>query len=311
MKIDRLMGIVVYLLNNGAASARMLAEEFEVSPRTIMRDMEALDRAGIPVRACPGKSGGYRLMEDFVLDRQTATGQDYGWIVTALKGLASGYQNRDLERTLAKLQGFAGGIGTVSMDIGAASENEAIRSRLALLESAIAQRRVVGFSYTNARDETRYIHVEPVRLQYKWYNWYLIAYYERHRDYCMFKLARMENLEVSGEVFSRTHDPEAIVLRDSREEIVHVRLRGKPCVRSRCLEYLNGTLVREFDNGDFEYSFSAPAHEAFWFGALLSMGSNVRIIEPAQLRDRIVAVCWEILAEYEEGDEYNEGDYQA
>ena len=62
MKIDRLMGIVIYLLNHGRTSAQSLSEEFEVSPRTIVRDLEALDRAGIPIQSFYGVEGGYHQM---------------------------------------------------------------------------------------------------------------------------------------------------------------------------------------------------------------------------------------------------------
>lgn len=315
MKIDRLMGIVVYLLNNGRASARRLAEEFEVSPRTIMRDIEALDRAGIPVRSCSGVDGGYQLMDGYVLDRQLATGQEYGWIVAALKGLASGYASKSLERTLAKLERFAGGeVNAVSVDISVAAEDAGINAQLSLLESAIARKCAVRFRYTNGRAETRELQVEPVSLQYRWYNWYLIAYYEKYQDYCMFKLVRMERLEATDIKNSREHDPAAIKLRDGNDDAVHVRLAGKAPAKARCREYLNGQVTREFANGDFEFCFSAPAHETFWFGALLSMGNMVSIIEPAEVRDRVVAVCRQILAEYGEntegGAKQNEGDHE-
>ena len=80
MKIDRLMGIVVYLLNNGRTSAQKLAEEFEVSSRTIMRDMESIELAGIPIQSFYGVEGGYQIMDSFVLEKQIATTHDYDWI---------------------------------------------------------------------------------------------------------------------------------------------------------------------------------------------------------------------------------------
>ena len=96
MKIDRLMGIVIYLLNHGRTSAQSLSEEFEVSPRTIVRDLEALDRAGIPIQSFYGVEGGYQIMDSYVFEKQAATASDFDWIVTALKGLASAYANKSL-----------------------------------------------------------------------------------------------------------------------------------------------------------------------------------------------------------------------
>ena len=87
MKIDRLMGIVVYLLNHGRTSAQKLAEVFEVSPRTIMRDMESLDHAGIPVQSFYGTDGGYQIMENYVLDKQAAAKHEYDWNINGIAGI--------------------------------------------------------------------------------------------------------------------------------------------------------------------------------------------------------------------------------
>ena len=138
MKIGRLMGIVVYLLNNGRTSAQELAEEFEVSPRTIMRDLESLDQAGIPIQSFYGVEGGYQIMDSFVLEKQAATRHEYDWIVTALKGMASAYESKGLEQTLAKVKSLNHTEGTaVSVDLGVAGEDDKIKEQLKLLEDAI------------------------------------------------------------------------------------------------------------------------------------------------------------------------------
>lgn len=103
MKIDRLLGIVIYLLNRDVVSARTLAEKFEVSQRTIQRDIDALNLAGIPVVSFKGTNGGYGIAEGFRIDRQIASNEDYLHIITALKGLCSGYDSKKLNATLEKL----------------------------------------------------------------------------------------------------------------------------------------------------------------------------------------------------------------
>lgn len=96
MKIDRLMAIAIYLLNHGKTSAQKLAEEFEVSTRTIMRDMDTLDQAGIPIQSSYGADGGYQIIDTYVMEKQLANNRDYAFIVTALKGLASAYTERNV-----------------------------------------------------------------------------------------------------------------------------------------------------------------------------------------------------------------------
>ena len=301
MKIDRLMGIVVYLLNNGRASAQRLAQEFEVSPRTIMRDLDSLDQAGIPILSFSGAGGGYQIMDSFVMEKQAATTREYDWIIAALEGMASAYDSKSLEQILEKVKSvYHREDLAVSMDLSAARENSQVNEQLRLLEGAIAKKCLVRFTYTNSHDEVKSIQAEPVFLQYKWYNWYLIAYSEKYQDYCMFKLVRMENLQTTDIISERTHDLSSVRLKESGEKTIRIRLYGKASVRSKCREYLNGQVTREFENGDFEFCFSAPEHEAFWYGMVLSFGTKVRIIEPQEIRDRIVRTCREIQALYEE-----------
>ena len=300
MKIDRLMGIVVYLLNNGRTSAQKLAEEFEVSSRTIMRDLESLDMAGIPIQSFYGVDGGYQILDDFVLEKQVATSHEYDWIVTALKGMASAYASKSLEQTLAKIESLNNTESVaVSVDLSVASEDKKINEQLMLLEDAIEKKCVVRFFYANSHDEVKEIQVEPVSLQYKWYNWYLIGYYEKYQDYCMFKLVRMDGLKATDLKNTRIHNLSSIKLKDSDEKIVHIKLYGKVIIKAKCREYLNGQITQEFANGDFEFCFSVPEHETFWYGVILSFGNKAKIIEPQEIKERIIQTCKEIQMEYE------------
>ena len=301
MKIDRLISIVVYLSNHGRTSAQQLAEEFEVSPRTIMRDLESLDQAGIPIQSFYGVEGGYQIMDGFVLEKQVTTNHEYDWIVTALKGMASAYTSKSLKQALSKMQNInPTGNTAVSVDFGVANEDDKIKEQLMLLEDAIKEKCAVRFSYTNSHDEVKDIQVEPIRLQYKWYNWYLIGYYEKYQDYCLFKLVRMDNLQTTDIKFPNAHTFSDIQMKDSSDDIVHIKLYGKAIIKAKCREYLNGRITQEFENGDFEFSFSVPEHETFWYGVVLSFGNKARIIEPQEIKERIIRTCKEIQMEYEE-----------
>lgn len=301
MKIDRLIGIVVYLLNHGRTSAQKLAEEFEVSSRTIMRDLESLDQAGIPIQSFYGVEGGYQIMDSFVLEKQVATSHEYDWIVTALEGMASAYASKSLKQTLEKVQSISHTRDTaVSVDLGVASEDDKINKQLMLLQDAIEKKSVVRFSYTNSHDEVKDIQAEPVCLQYKWYNWYLFGYYEKYQDYCMFKLVRMERLKVTDIRNTKIHDLSDIKQKGSVNNIVNIKLHGKAAIKSKCKEYLNGRITKEFENGDFEFCFSAPEHEMFWYGMILSFGNKVKVIEPQEIKERIIKICKEIQTVYEE-----------
>ena len=240
-------------------------------------------------------------MDSFVLEKQAATSHEYDWIVTALEGMATAYASKGLKQALEKVQSISQTRDTaVSVDLSVASEDDKINKQLRLLEDAIQEKCAVRFSYTNSHDEIKEIQVEPVCLQYKWYNWYLIGYYEKYQDYCMFKLVRMDNLQATEIKFTTSHRLSDIKMKDSNQDIVHVRLYGKAVIKAKCREYLNGQITQEFENGDFEFSFSAPKHETFWYGVILSFGNKARIIEPQEIKDRIIKTCREIQMEYEE-----------
>ncbi len=302
MKIDRLMAITIYLLKHGKTSAQKLAEEFEVSTRTIVRDMESLDQAGIPIQSTFGVDGGYQIIETYVMDKQLANRSDYDLIVTALKGLASAYTNKNLEKTIDKMSSLVEGkISPISIDFSVAQENRETNEQIKLLEAAILQKRMVQFQYTNNENEVKHMLVEPASVVYKWFNWYLIGYYEKYQDYCMFKLVRIEDLQITEKQNTKEHQIESnsIGVNNSQKSI-DIKLNGKAQVKSKCKEYLNGKVTKEYENGDFEFCFSVPEKETFWYGVILSLGSAIKIIEPQSVINRILATCNELLEEYGE-----------
>lgn len=300
MKIDRLLALTIYLLNHGKTSASKLAEIFEVSQRTIMRDMDALNQAGIPIQSTIGIAGGFQIMNTFVMDKQLASQNDYGFIVTALKGLSSAYANKDIEQTLRKMELFTDKQHQpVRVDFSIASENPIMNERIQLLEKAIRQKKMVQFQYTNGQDEQKQILIEPVGVEFKWYSWYLIGYYEKYQDYCKFKIIRMQDLIITDLTNTITHERTSIDLENKHmRQKITIKLYGESKVKVRCIEYLNGEITKEYENGDFEFCFTVPEDETYWYGVILSLGSNIRILEPQRLIQRILQTCSSLIEEY-------------
>ena len=305
MKIDRLLGITIYLLNHGKTSAQVLAERFEVSKRTIIRDMDVLSLAGIPIVASYGAEGGYEVLEGFNMEGQFANSRDYSYIVTALQGLASAYTNQEIEATIEKVNRLAKDTEhTVIMDFSVVRENRETNETLFLLNKWIQKKQIIAFHYTNARDEEKGVEVEPVATIYKWYNWYLIGYSAKHKDYRMYKLLRMKQLRLREEKNTKLHPLKEVQLKlsqqvDQRKKIT-VKLHCKARLRSKCSEYLNGKVVKEYDDGEFDYEFTVPEEETFWYGLLLSFKEEAKVIEPKELIDRIRKDCTNIMAVYQE-----------
>ncbi|BBF43291.1 transcriptional regulator, DeoR family [Lachnospiraceae bacterium KM106-2] len=300
MKIDRLMALTIYLLNHGKTSAQKLAEEFEVSTRTIMRDMDTLGQAGIPIQSTYGADGGFQIVDNFVMDRQLADQKDYASILAALKGLASAYTNKNINQTIEKMNLVDDHREIpVRVDLSVGRENQEINETIHRLEEAVKQRRVVRFQYTNNADEVKQIEAEPVCVIYKWFNWYLVGYYEKYKDYCMFKLVRMEQLTVTDSTYTKEHVyDENLVEHNDTKKNIEIKLYGKAKIKSKCKEYLNGAIVKEYENGDFEFHFTVPEQETYWYGVILSFGNLIRILEPQSVIERILRTCNEIGEEY-------------
>lgn len=299
MKIDRLIAIMNYLLRHGKTSAQKLSEEFEVSARTIARDMESLSQAGIPIQSTYGADGGYSIIDTYVMDRKLMSPRDYDYIITALYALLSAYANKGVEQTMDKLLSLqANKACPVQLDFSVANEKSEINAHIKILENAIRRQKTVTFRYTNNENVEKQIEAEPVRLEFKWYNWYLTAYCPKHQDYCMFKLIRMEEIVVLEKENTIQHESQNITVQDERKGI-SVTLRGNAAVKSKCREYLNGEVIKEYENGDFMFRFCAPENEAYWYGVLLSFGNNATILEPQSVIDRILATCDEVKKNYQ------------
>ena len=303
MKIDRLYAITVYLLNHGKASASELAKKFEVSIRTVQRDMDALGQAGIPVAAEKGAAGGYYLTDTFQMARQTATQEDYSYLLTALKGYSSAMKNPKIEFILEKLSAVSKEKDeSVILDFSVLREGD--ETLLQTLQNAIQMKKPVRFTYTNAENLTRIHTVEPIAVVYRWYAWYLLAYSTVKSDYRTYKLARIRNAEVIDTSFTKEHDSAEAILRENsrtlQQPCTEVTVRCKPEARAKAMEYLNGRITREDQNGVCEMTLYVVEREHLWFGTLLSLGDGIEILTPEHLRERVLEAAKKIVSLYDQ-----------
>ena len=299
MKHDRLYAQTLYLLNHGRTSARELAERFEVSIRTIQRDIDAVGRAGIPVESLPGKRGGYALVEGFRMERQLLTPEDRANLRAAMAGLASATGDPSAGAGLEKLMAVSPEADSdVVLDFSVLRERD--QTALALVRRAIAQHRAVRFAYTNARGERRDHVVEPVAAVYRWYAWYLLAYSTRAQDYRPYKLARMEDLELADNAAHRHPSPREVLARmpDASRPCVEIVLRCDAASRGRALEYLNADILEELPGGGARMRFVAPEEEHFWLGTVLALGSGDEIERPETRRTQVLEAAQKIVALY-------------
>lgn len=301
MKTERLYAITVYLLNHGRTSANELAKQFEVSVRTIQRDIDSLCLSGIPIISVSGAAGGYEISEHFELDKHLATPNDYSYILTALKGFVSATNDLNAKHTLEKIsQLHQQNDANIILDFSVLREGE--QTTLQTLQTAIAKKCRVNFLYTNNNNETRTLSAEPIAVLYRWYAWYLLAYSNAKNDYRIYKLVRMHDLKISDTPFTKMHDSPEIILQKSDKadcrQYTDVLVKCKETALSRVQEYLKGTVMEKLPDGDTLMKLTVVENEQLWLGTLLSMGDHVKVIAPEKIRRRLVEAASKIISLY-------------
>lgn len=271
-KIDRLYAITVYLLNNGKATATELSRKFEVSVRTVQRDIDSLCQAGIPIVAETGASGGYYLAESFRMDAHTATNEDYAFILTALKGFSSVMNSSKIDATLEKVASLTKTPNDgIILDFSVLREGDS--QLMQILQDAVRTKRPVSFEYTNSDNITRKHTVEPIAVVYRWYAWYLLAYSTVKNDYRTYKLIRMRNAEIVDVAFTKEHENAEVILKDNEKKrpqmCTQITVRCKLEARAKAVEYLNGEISYEYENGECDMTLHVIENEHLWFGTML------------------------------------------
>lgn len=284
MQIGRLFEMVYLLLERGNMSARELAEHFEVSPRTIHRDVEALSEAGIPVYTVRGSGGGIRLMDQFVLNKLILSQEEQQSIMTSLQGLHA-LRVEGADPALKKLSAvFGARADWIEIDFSAWDPENPVSARFALLKDAVLSGRLVTFRYSGASGRTEPREAEPVRLIYRGGGWYLLAWCRKREDYRYFKLTRMEELSV-GEAFRKRPLPPPPVLEASQPtgELVEIRAWASPEVAFRIQdEFGPGQRERQPD-GSYLLRFSGRMDQ-WLYPYLMTFGAGLRVLSPEPVR---------------------------
>ncbi|WP_419875187.1 helix-turn-helix transcriptional regulator [Candidatus Pristimantibacillus sp. PTI5] len=213
MKLERLMAITILLLNRKRVQAQELADRLEVSLRTIYRDLESLNLAGIPIISYTGAEGGFEIMENFRLDRQMLSLNELISLSTALRGLQStqAFSNQNLDGLLDKVgalvskaeQGRMAGADQVIIDLNPWKSSSSERNKYDTLHKAVSDKRLIRFTYTNGQGGETERCIEPMGLVLKGYTWYLHGYCLNRDDYRMFRLSRIRNLLIIEDTFRR------------------------------------------------------------------------------------------------------------
>ena len=307
MPAGRLFEIVYLLLEHKRLTAQALAQRFEVSVRTIYRDIDALSGAGVPVYTTPGRSGGIFLLEDWTLDRAAFSPEEQTRLITALQSLpgADAPENRAVVDKLAGLFGQCAP-DWLQVDLSCWGSSQAQADQFDQLKSAILDCRVITFTYFGSyRTEQR--RVLPARLAFKGQAWYLQGWCTVQNAYRTFRVTRMLALDVTGESFVLPQPPPSLELyQGPPPKLTAIRLRFAPWMAYRALDLFGPACMTWEADGGLTAALSLS--EDFWlYGSLLSCGTGVEVLSPPELREKLGALAREIVRQCEKGNNVDTG----
>lgn len=282
MQESRLFKIVYHLLDQGQATAPELAEKFEVSVRTIYRDMDALSAAGIPIYAESGRYGGIYLMSGFVLDRVVLSEKEKQEILTALQSL-NVTKNTSGSQTLQKLSAMFQ-LHTedwLEVDFSRWGDKKFDNEKFELLKSAVIHCRNVRINYAGSNEMISERVIQPLKLAYKAKAWYLKAFCTKRQDFRLFKLNRILDLEILEERFVRRTFPGQIGNSEGDDHPIVLRFPKE--MAYRVYDEFDRSQVQRQADGSLVVSAKIP-QDAWLTGFILSFGTQVEILEPAELR---------------------------
>nr|WP_300884465.1 YafY family protein [uncultured Schaedlerella sp.] len=289
MKIDRLIGILSVLLQQDMVTAPCLAERFEVSRRTINRDIEDLCRAGIPIVTMPGAGGGISIMENYKVNRTVFTTREMQDILAGLRSLdsVSGTNQYGLlmEKLAAGGSDFVAGNQAVLIDLSSWYKAD-LAPKIEIIRAAIDGRQELEFLYFSPKKEGRR-RIESYYLIFRWSSWYVWGWCTSCRDFRLFKLNRMAELKLSGAGF----EPRKVPLPDLKNERIFpggIRVKAvfEPECKWRLVEEFGLDCFEEQEDGKllFHADYTDQDNLISW---LLTFGDRAELLEPENIRKEL------------------------
>ncbi len=301
MKIDRLIGILSILLQRETVTAPELAEQFEVSRRTINRDIEDLCKAGIPLVTRQGVHGGISIMENYRLERTLLTNGEMQDILAGLRSLDSvngtNRYGQLMEKLSAGASDFMTGDQSVLIDLSAWYKDSLV-PKIERIREAIDRAQRCEFLYFSPKGESRR-RIEPYYLIFRWSSWYVWGWCEEKEDFRLFKLNRMDSLRLSPDVFERRNVP----FPDLGEEKIfpggiRVKALFDPCCKWRLVEDFGAGCFEEQEDGRllFHADYTNKEELLIW---LLTFRDRVELLEPESVREELKGTIKKVLEIYQ------------
>lgn len=311
MKIDRLVSIIMTLLDKKRIGAQELADMFEVSPRTIYRDIDAINMAGIPIRSTSGVGGGFEIMQEYKIDKNFFSVDDLSILLMGLSGLSSMVRGDEVVHALAKVKSFIPAerakeielkVNQISIDLSSWTGNRNIQPYLEIIKAALQENRLLLFEYVAHHGNKTMRRAEPYQLVLKGSHWYLQGYCLVRNDFRLFRISRMSKLKMLDEAFMlREYQKPILDFSEILENMqIKIKIRIHESIMDRVLDYC---CYEDFlPDGDGYYIVDFPFIENdYYYDILLGFGNKCECLEPPHIRENMKRKAHDVAVIYESG----------
>ena len=309
MKIDRLVSIIVILLRKERVQAKDLAQMFDVSVRTILRDIDTIGLSGIPIVTYQGTNGGIGIAEGYRLDRSILTQDEMASIIRTLKSLTKSVPDvgndiliEKLKNVLSEsqLDSIDSKVNELIIDISPWGENKIIKQNVSIIKQSIDKHRKLQFAYIDYTGERTIRIVEPYSLVFKAQKWYLYAWCKLRNDFRFFKLVRMREISMLDDIYE-IRPGTAIEYPwengwEMKERMVNIVLVFEKTVENVIEEWFYDNIERQ-DDGKLRVSMEMPENN-WLYGFILSFGPAVEVLEPQHIRKIVSETAYQIYKKY-------------
>lgn len=297
MKDNRLFRILYYILEKGKVRANQLADRFEVSVRTIYRDIDSLSSAGIPIYTTQGKGGGIEIAKDYVLSKSLLSENEKKQIMSALQVLdntTKQYEN-DLLTKLSALFKIKS-TNWIEVDFNNWQNNQMYEKTFNDIKSSILNKYTISFSYFNSNEKETSRSVKPVRLLSKNQDWYLYALCLLRNDFRYFKLSRIKNLEIHTEKFEDNFDDIILKKEMSHNNTIHIKVKFEHKVAFRVYDEINNEIIEDA-KGNLYTEMEIP-NDYNLYSYILSFGDGAEVLEPKEIQMQIKKMISKMAEKY-------------
>ena len=297
MKDNRLFRLLYYILEKGKVTASELADKFEVSVRTIYRDIDSMSSSGIPIYAFRGRGGGIEIAEDFVLSKSLLSENEKQQILSALQGLEHATIQHENE-LLTKLSALFKIKNTswIEVDFNNWQNNKMYERTFNDIKSAILSKKIISFAYFSSNEKETIRRVKPVRLLFKSQDWYLYAFCLLRNDFRYFKLSRMKNIEVHDEKFDDSFENVILKKEMPHDNVRRIKVKFDRKVAFRVYDELSSEIMEDDDGNLYTELEIVDDYNLYYY--LLSFGDSVEVLEPEEVRAQIKEMITKMTEKY-------------